>query len=86
MQLCSMMQSFSRNIAFLFSLLIAAVITLAVLSVYLYSENRYFKSTNKSLILQNDSIMSVNIELESALKNTSRNGKAAMSLNAGIRK
>jgi len=67
-------------------LLIAAVIALAMLSIFLYAENRSFRNANESLILQNDSIISVNIQLQSALKNRLPQSDASMKMSTGFRR
>jgi hypothetical protein len=48
--------------AFLFSL-IGIVLLLGTVPGCLYSENKKYEIQNRNLILQNDSIQSVNIEL-----------------------
>ncbi len=39
---------------------------------YFYSENRYYKKANRQLIIQNDSIISANIELKATLNGNTR--------------
>jgi len=53
--------------AFLFSL-IGIVLLLGTVPGCLYSENKKYEIQNRNLILQNDSIQSVNIELNNSLK------------------
>ena len=48
-------------------ILALAVVLLATAGSFLYSQNRYYKKANRELIIQNDSIISVNIKLKSAL-------------------
>ena len=49
------------------SLLVSGLIILALLSGVLYHQSRTYESENRRLIIQNDSIMSVNIELKNTL-------------------
>lgn len=44
------------------------VIVLTVVTGYLYQQNKNYKTQIRELIIQNDSIMSVNIKLTDALK------------------
>lgn len=56
----------------LFTFLLGAVLlVLALLSGFLYTRSKNFESANRKLIIQNDSIMSVNIELKNALQQKS---------------
>ena len=48
-------------------LLVTALVLLTTVGSCLYSENRHYKKANRELIIQNDSIISVNIELKSAV-------------------
>ena len=50
----------------LLAMFIALVLVTTVGSC-LYNENKYYKKANRELIIQNDSIISVNIELKSAV-------------------
>lgn len=45
-----------------------AIVLLAIASGFLYRQNKMYQQQNESLIIQNDSILSVNIELTKALK------------------
>lgn len=47
--------------------MVIALVLLTTVGSCLYSENRYYKKANRELIIQNDSIISVNIELKSAV-------------------
>lgn len=47
-----------------FPVLIAGLILLLLLNCYLFRQNHIYKSANRQLILQNDSLMSVTIELK----------------------
>jgi len=49
--------------------LIGAILTLTLLSSYLFHENRIYQSENRKLIIQNDSILSANMELKNFLQN-----------------
>jgi hypothetical protein len=50
----------SRSIYFL---LISLLVILLVMNAYLYRQNNNYRHQNRALILQNDSILSVNLEL-----------------------
>lgn len=52
---------------FTFPLLLIITVTLASLSGVLYHRNKNYEYENRRLIIQNDSIMSVNIELKNAI-------------------
>jgi hypothetical protein len=49
--------------SFLLFFLLAASLALLVISGCLYHQNKSYKSRNRQLILENDSILSVNLEL-----------------------
>lgn len=49
-------------------LIIAGFIALAIVSGKLYHQNKMYQQKNRRLIILNDSILSVNIELQNALK------------------
>jgi hypothetical protein len=51
-----------------YSLFIGALLALAIAFGFLYRQNRVYQQKNKNLIIQNDSILSVNIELTKALQ------------------
>ena len=51
------------------SLLSIIALGLFALASYLYSDNRSYKNKNAQLILQNDSLVSVNLTLKAAIKN-----------------
>lgn len=53
---------------FLFVLLAGLTIIAIAFSGFLYHRNQIYLTNNRQLILQNDSIMSVNIELKKALQ------------------
>ena len=44
-------------------LLLCMVVVLLVMNAYLYRQNNNYRHQNRTLILQNDSILSVNLEL-----------------------
>lgn len=44
-------------------LLLCALVTLLALSAYLLQQNSHYRDQNRRLILQNDSILSANLEL-----------------------
>ncbi len=48
---------------------ISAISALFVATVFLSIQNHYYRNANRQLILQNDSILSVNIHLQDTLKN-----------------
>ena len=50
------------------TILVACVLLLITGNVYLLAENRQFRTMNRSLILQNDSLQSVGIELNKKLR------------------
>ena len=54
---------------FLKILLLSAVPLLLVLNAYLIWQNNHYRHQNRTLILQNDSILSVNLELIQDYKN-----------------
>lgn len=47
-------------------IVIASILFLS--TMFLCTQNNYYRNANRKLILQNDSIISVNIRLEDALK------------------
>ncbi len=51
-----------------FLLLIAAILALSITSGFLYTEKHSVQELNRQLIIQNDSILSVNILLKDSLK------------------
>lgn len=55
----------------------AIILLLAVISGCLFQQNRKYAAENRRLIIQNDSIMSVNIELKQFLKKESATGKTS---------
>lgn len=57
------------------TILVACVLLLITGNVYLLAENRQFRTLNRSLILQNDSLQSVGIELNKKLKGDTSNRK-----------
>ncbi len=54
---------------------IAALVTVLLMVAvgFLYSQNKVYKQLNKELIIQNDSVLSINIELKDALNNMELN-------------
>ena len=56
------------------SILSIAVIGLLILSTYLYRERRVYKEKNDQLLLQNDSLISVNIRLKSVIDSVEQPG------------
>ena len=44
-------------------LLLSMVVLLLLMNAYLYQQNNNYRHQNRTLILQNDSILSVNLEL-----------------------
>ena len=65
--------SATRSSIFL-SILICVVVLLLLVNGSLYLQNRYYRQENRQLIISNDSIISVNIELKSALNGSLNNG------------
>ncbi len=57
--------------SFLF-LLISTVCILLFITGFLFIENKFYKKQNRMLLLQNDSIMSVNIEVKDSIDNIGR--------------
>ena len=55
------------------SIMICSVILLLLITGSLYMQNRYYRQENRQLIIRNDSIISVNIELQSALRGSLHN-------------
>jgi hypothetical protein len=53
---------------FLIFAALGSVIASLLFSGYLYNQNNSYQSENRKLIIQNDSILSVNIELKKALQ------------------
>jgi hypothetical protein len=53
---------------FLYFLFLGVILALAMLSGYLYQQNIKVRERNRELTIQNDSVMSVNIELNKALE------------------
>ena len=49
------------------SILVCVMVLLVMVSASLFLQNKHYRQENRELIIQNDSIMSVNIELKSAL-------------------
>lgn len=62
-----MQNQISRKGSILLLVLVLAIVMLTTAGSYLYSQNRYYKKANRELIIQNDSIISVNIKLKSAV-------------------
>jgi hypothetical protein len=58
--------------SFLTSALLMVTFLLTVVSGCLYRQNRSYESRNRELIIQNDSILSVNIELSQFIRAGSR--------------
>ncbi|HEY0354909.1 MAG TPA: hypothetical protein VGC29_01820 [Flavisolibacter sp.] len=58
-------------------ILALAVVLLATAGSFLYSQNMYYKKANRELIIQNDSIISVNIKLKSALNGNMKSASKA---------
>jgi len=65
--------------------MISLTCLLVITSGYMFIQNTKFESENRRLIIQNDSIISVNIELTNALQSTPANKakQAEVSLNTG---
>jgi cell division protein FtsL len=61
----------SSSILFLLLLVIAV---LMVINSLLYQQNRTYKTANRELIIKNDSILSVNLELNHVINRTVNNG------------
>lgn len=59
--------SFNKVKAFVISL-IAIIAILLMISFRQYQRNEKYRENNRELLLQNDSIMSINIELKEQLK------------------
>lgn len=59
------MRVFSKNISIFF---IGIILALTIISVCLLFENRSYQKQNRQLVIQNDSILSVNIELRKYLQ------------------
>ena len=59
------MKGFNKNMLWVSG---GIVLALTVVSGCLFQQNRVYESENRRLILQNDSIMSVNIELRKYLQ------------------
>lgn len=49
--------------------LLTAVVLLLALNAYLLHSNNQYRQQNRTLILQNDSILSVNLELKQSYQN-----------------
>ena len=59
----------SKKLVFLLYLFIFLILVLGILSSCLYISNSSYQQENRSLIIQNDSILSININLNEELKN-----------------
>lgn len=57
--------------------LLVIVLGLVVLNVSLYSRNKAYQQANRQLIIQNDSILSINIELNEVLNSNQKQIKAS---------
>jgi hypothetical protein len=68
-----MQKQISTNSSGVLLLMVIMLVLLTTVGSCLYSENRYYKKANRELIIQNDSIISVNIELKSAVDGTLKN-------------
>ena len=68
-----MLRAVATKRSILFSILICTVILLLMVNGSLYLQNRYYRLENRELIIRNDSIISVNIELKSALNGSLNN-------------
>ena len=74
------MKALVRRYRFLFLYLVPMVVLVLVLcSGFLYKENREVRRINRELMVQNDSILSVNLELKNALSR-----KAALQGRTGV--
>jgi hypothetical protein len=62
---------FSSFTSIMLIILSGIVITLSATTGYLYRQNKHFQSEQRELIIQNDSIISVNIKLTQALETKS---------------
>ncbi len=51
----------------IFYVLVLLILSLTATLGYFYSQNRLYQQKNRALIIQNDSILSVNVELRAAL-------------------
>jgi CHASE3 domain sensor protein len=51
-----------------FLLLTGIIFILVIISGFLYQQKKFYQQQNRELIIQNDSVLSVNIELQNALK------------------
>lgn len=49
-------------------LLTGIIFILVIISGFLYQQKRFYQQQNRDLIIQNDSVLSVNIELQNALE------------------
>ena len=75
LHLAFMKQAKSATGSLLLPILWGAAVCLVLFSTYLYKNNQSVKQHNRELIIQNDSIISVNIELRQELER--REGKLA---------
>jgi hypothetical protein len=70
------MNRYSPTSVFVF-VLTSIIVILAIVSGCLYHQNKKYESQNRKLIIQNDSIQSVNIELKHSIKLKSAADKKA---------
>ncbi|HEU4633489.1 MAG TPA: hypothetical protein VFS22_05870 [Flavisolibacter sp.] len=63
-----MIRKLSIHTRQVFLLLTGIIFILVVLSGFLYQQKRFYQQQNRELIIQNDSVLSVNIELQNALE------------------
>lgn len=62
---------------------VGIILTLTLVSGCLFHQNKVYESQNRKLIIQNDSIMSVNIELKNFLEQ--RNSSAIKTSTKGFK-
>ncbi|MGZ8544782.1 MAG: hypothetical protein ACXWV0_05770 [Flavisolibacter sp.] len=67
-----MQKQISYKRSYLLLVLAIALVLATTAGSYFYSENKYYRKANRQLIIQNDSIISVNIELKSAVNGNTR--------------
>ncbi len=67
-----MQKQISYKRSYLLLVMAIALVLATTAGSYFYSENKYYRKANRELIIQNDSIISVNIELKSAINGNSR--------------
>jgi preprotein translocase subunit SecG len=58
----------NKRTVILLYLFIMITLTLGVMNGYLYKENKSIRTQNRALIIQNDSILSINLNLKEELR------------------